>query len=72
MTDDPIELDGFGLDAGDVVAVARFGRTVTLGESAIERMERSAAIVTELAASETPVYGVSTGFGSLANTAEIR
>src|SRR5262245_60612551 len=31
-------------------------------------MERSAAIVERLAASEEPVYGVSTGFGSLATT----
>ena len=31
-------------------------------------MERSAAIVERLAASEEPAYGVSTGFGSLATT----
>lgn len=68
MTDDPIVLDGFGLGADEVVAVARFGRPVVLGADAVERMERSAAIVADLAASETPAYGVSTGFGSLANT----
>lgn len=64
----PLELDGFGLTGDDVAAVARAGRTVRLGPEAVERMERSAAIVTRLASSETPVYGVSTGFGSLANT----
>jgi histidine ammonia-lyase len=63
-----VELDGFGLTGNDVAAVSRHGQTVRLGPKAIERMERSAAIVTRLAASETPVYGVSTGFGSLANT----
>src|SRR5690242_20833362 len=31
-------------------------------------MERSAAVVERLAASPEPVYGVSTGFGSLATT----
>ncbi len=30
-------------------------------------MERSAALIDELVASDTPVYGVTTGFGSLAN-----
>lgn len=63
-----LELDGFGLTGDEVAAVARHGRTVRLGPQAVDRMERSAAIVTRLAASETPVYGVSTGFGSLANT----
>ncbi|MEX2422995.1 MAG: histidine ammonia-lyase [Acidimicrobiia bacterium] len=63
-----LELDGFGLTGDDVAAVAREGRSVRLGSAAIERMERSAAIVARLASSEIPVYGVSTGFGSLANT----
>jgi histidine ammonia-lyase len=66
--DTALELNGFGLSGDDVADVARRGRTVRLGSEAIERMERSAAIVSDLAASETPVYGVSTGFGSLANT----
>lgn len=68
MTDDPLVLEGFGLGADEVVEVARLGRPVVLGTAAVERMERSAAIVADLAASETPAYGVSTGFGSLANT----
>ncbi len=41
---------------------------VTLGADAREAMERSAAIVERLAASDKPAYGVSTGFGSLAMT----
>lgn len=63
-----LELEGFGLHPADVVAVARHGRPVRLTSSAVERMERSARIVADLASSPSPVYGVSTGFGSLANT----
>jgi histidine ammonia-lyase len=61
-----IELDGATLTAYDVVAVARHGATVQLTGAARERMVRSAAIVERIAESETPAYGVSTGFGSLA------
>ncbi|MDQ1466006.1 MAG: histidine ammonia-lyase [Actinomycetota bacterium] len=63
-----IELTGAGLTRADVVAVARSNEQVTLAVTARAAMEASAAIVERLAESEDPVYGVSTGFGSLANT----
>ena len=63
-----IVLTGDGLRAEDVVAVARQDSTVTVSPSAIAAMEASAAIVERLAAGDEPVYGVSTGFGSLATT----
>ncbi len=63
-----IELTGIGLTPADVVAVAREGAPVVLADEARRAMEESAAIVDRLAASDEPVYGVSTGFGSLANT----
>lgn len=63
-----IELNGTGLGPEDVVAVARHDLPVTLGAEARERMEASAAVVARLADSQQPTYGVSTGFGSLANT----
>lgn len=63
-----IELTGTGLTRADVVAVARSDEPVVLAETARAAMEASAAIVERLAASPDPVYGVSTGFGSLANT----
>ncbi len=50
----------------DVVAVARDGAAVTLGDDARAAMARSRALVEELAAEPTPVYGISTGFGALA------
>jgi histidine ammonia-lyase len=63
-----IELTGSGLREADVVAVARNDATVELAPAAREAMSRSAAIVGRLADSDEPVYGVSTGFGSLATT----
>ncbi len=65
---DGVVLGDAGLAPEDVVAVARHGARATLGEDARSAMERSAAIVARLAASGEPVYGVSTGFGSLATT----
>ena len=40
---------------------------MTLGAAAREAMERSAQVVATLVGGEEPAYGVSTGFGSLAN-----
>ncbi len=50
----------------DVVAVARDGAAVTLTDSALKAIDEARAVVESLAASPTPTYGVSTGFGALA------
>jgi histidine ammonia-lyase len=63
-----VEIGNRGLDVRDVVAVARDGVDVTLTADAIDAMAASAAIVDGLADSDEAVYGVSTGFGSLATT----
>ncbi|HNF84857.1 MAG TPA: aromatic amino acid lyase, partial [Solirubrobacterales bacterium] len=68
QTADEIRLDGKGLRFGEVMDVARFGAKVALTGAAVERMEESARIVERLGNSDEPVYGVSTGFGSLATT----
>ena len=57
-----------GLDRSSVVAVARHGARVTLGDDARAAIERGAAVVDRLVDQPEPVYGVSTGFGALANT----
>ena len=68
-TDEPtIELTGTGLGRSDVVAVARRDTPVVLAAGAVEAMQRAAAVVARLGASDEPAYGVSTGFGSLATT----
>jgi histidine ammonia-lyase len=63
-----IELVGDRVEPEDVVAVARDGVPARLSEEARAVMEESASVVRRLAASDHPVYGVSTGFGSLAGT----
>ncbi|WP_278259605.1 aromatic amino acid lyase [Nocardioides convexus] len=50
----------------DVVAVARRGAGVVLGEDALAAIDKARAVIEDLAASPTPHYGVSTGFGALA------
>jgi histidine ammonia-lyase len=64
-----IELGAGGATAVDVVAVARRGAVARLGDEARAAMEETAAVVERLAASDEPAYGISTGFGSLAQTA---
>ena len=63
-----VELDGAGVTINQVVAVARRGERVQLSETAVQRMAVSRGIVERLADGH-PAYGVSTGFGALANTA---
>lgn len=60
-------LRGLGLSAADVVDVARHGEAVALADEARAAIERSHDVVVRLARSGEPVYGVSTGFGSLAD-----
>jgi histidine ammonia-lyase len=62
-----LTLDGSPLGIGDVVAVARDGAPVEVGDAARERMAASLALVRRLDAAGEPVYGVTTGFGALAD-----
>ncbi|RME21925.1 MAG: aromatic amino acid lyase [Deltaproteobacteria bacterium] len=63
---EPLTIDGHHLDFDAVVAVARGGRSVRLADDARARMERSYAWVAQAGTGDRPVYGVNTGFGSLA------
>ncbi len=62
----PVLLDGASLDLHAVVQVARLGRPVALSPAARDAMGRSAAWVDAAGRGGAPVYGVTTGFGSLA------
>jgi histidine ammonia-lyase len=55
-----------GTTPEDVLAVARAGAVVEVGQAAREGMASARATVDALAARPEPVYGVSTGFGALA------
>ncbi len=64
----PVELGNAGVTAAEVVRVARGNARVALSPTAIDAIAKSAAIVEGMAARAESVYGVSTGFGSLATT----
>jgi len=52
----------------DVVAIAREGASLELGDVARERLARAAAVIERIVEEERVVYGVTTGFGELATT----
>ncbi|MFZ2501145.1 MAG: histidine ammonia-lyase, partial [Nocardioides sp.] len=61
-----VEIGTGPLSTADVVRVARGGAPVRLSPGAQAAITSARDVVEELALSETPVYGVSTGFGALA------
>ena len=61
-----VVVGGTPLTPEQVLAVARHGAHVTLTEEARKAVRRGRERVESLARSETPAYGISTGFGALA------
>jgi len=57
-----------GVTPADVLAVARGAARVEIAPETVAAMATSREIVDHIEASGRPVYGVSTGFGALANT----
>ncbi|MGA8112256.1 MAG: histidine ammonia-lyase [Actinocatenispora sp.] len=57
-----------GVSPADVVAVARHGARVELSDGALKAMHTSRSIVDGIERDARAVYGISTGFGALANT----
>jgi histidine ammonia-lyase len=62
-------LDGEPISIDDVVAVARLDATVEVGDEARRRMAPSRAVIEALESSDSIAYGVTTGFGALADRA---
>jgi histidine ammonia-lyase len=63
-----VVVESTGVRPADVLAVARHDARVELSPAALDAMAASRAIVDRIEAAGRPVYGVSTGFGALANT----
>jgi histidine ammonia-lyase len=61
-----ITLDGASLTLEQLLAIADHGETVALATDAAARVTAARQVVERLAAGGAPVYGVNTGFGSLA------
>ena len=64
-----IVLDGMSLTVADVISIARCGATVSLSDDARSKMDASADLVAAWASADKVIYGVTTGFGDLANVA---
>ena len=62
-----LRLSGRDLTIDDVIGVARGGRAVALDPDAARRMEATRAVVARLVDDGATVYGVTTGFGDLAD-----
>ena len=62
-----VTLSTAGLTRQQVVAVARNFAKIEISKIAIEAMAATRRHIEALASGETPVYGISTGFGALAN-----
>lgn len=60
-------LGSSGTTVADVIAVARHGVRVELTSEAREHVAQVRRHIDALAASDVPAYGISTGFGALAN-----
>ncbi|MFG2038494.1 histidine ammonia-lyase [Dactylosporangium sp. NPDC048998] len=63
-----ITITASGITPDDLIAVARANARVTLAPDALDAMRASRSIVDGIERDGRPVYGVSTGFGALANT----
>lgn len=57
-----------GLSREEVLRIVRGGEQVVIEQSVIERLRTQRAAIEAMVSSGVPVYGVSTGFGSLATT----
>ncbi|RPH66978.1 MAG: histidine ammonia-lyase, partial [Myxococcaceae bacterium] len=66
MTHRRLLLDGETLSLEEIRDVARGGVEVELAPEALARVERARALVDRVAAGEAAVYGINTGFGTLA------
>ena len=64
----PAEFYVENLDPASVVAVARRGARVAMGEEARERVKSARGRVERMIEGPLPIYGVTTGFGALANS----
>ncbi|WP_104109907.1 histidine ammonia-lyase [Arthrobacter sp. N199823] len=62
-----VTLSSAGVTPEDVIAVARHNAKVMISAEALAGVERVREHIEKLAHSETPAYGISTGFGALAN-----
>ena len=66
----PLPLNGRDLTIDNVIEVARGRRPVAIDDAAAARMRASRSVIERLVAEGATVYGVTTGFGDLADEDE--
>ena len=66
-TSTSILLNGQALTTLEVLAVARYYATVTLGSESVQLIQAARSVIDEIAAQGKKVYGVTTGFGHLSS-----
>ena len=62
-----VVINSSGMTMQDVIDIARNDATVVISDEALAAVAKARARIDDLAASPEPVYGISTGFGALAN-----
>jgi len=62
-----ITLNSTGITMEQVLAIARDSETIAISREALDQMAATRAHIESLASAQTPVYGISTGFGALAS-----
>jgi histidine ammonia-lyase len=64
---DPVVVGASGVGIDDVVGAARDWSEVSVGTDALAALDRSHSVALSLISGNQPVYGLSTGFGALAD-----
>ncbi len=63
-----VVLDGDSLTINDLVGITRCGKSVKMSEEGVRKIKKARKIIEEKLDKNETIYGVSTGFGKLANT----
>jgi len=67
MSHEIVILDGDSLTINDLLEITRFGKKVKISKDGRDRINKSREIIEEKLANNEVIYGVSTGFGKLAD-----
>ena len=68
MDQEFVVLDGESLIIRDLISITRSGRSVRISDKGKSRIKEARKIIDEKLEKNEIIYGVSTGFGKLANT----
>ncbi|NDY70669.1 histidine ammonia-lyase [Desulfobacter hydrogenophilus] len=67
MMNDPVQLNGQNFTLGQLIDIAREGRTAAVSVNSETRIKKARALVEDWVKKGTCIYGVTTGFGALSD-----